>query len=58
MLKCHSLLVLCWTHLFQVSLTQNPVDHETLYIPYHVGLSIGLFIYSNFLSPLGPQAQV
>ena len=38
---------------------QNPVDHGTsLTIACHVGLHVGLFIHSNFLGPLGPQALV
>ena len=39
---------------FEVGLTQNPVDHEKLYIAFHVRLHVGLFIHLDFLGPLGP----
>ena len=43
------------THFFEVGLTQNPVDHETLSISFQLGLYVGLVMHSNFL---GPQALV
>ena len=39
-------------------LTQNPVDHETIFIACHVGLHVGLLIFSNFFGHWGPQALV
>ena len=34
------------------------LDHETISIPCHVGLHVGLFIHSNFVGPVGPQVLV
>ena len=51
-LKSHDHLVLCETHLSEMGSTQNMLDHDTSSIACHVEL----FIHSNFVGPVGPQA--
>lgn len=46
------------THLLEVGLTQNLIDHEISSMACHVGIHVGLFSHSNFLVPLGTQARV
>ena len=48
--KLHGLLVLYWTHLFEVGLMQNLVDHIKLSITCHVGRHIR---FASILMTLG-----
>ena len=49
---CHGFMVFCYIHsLFDVGLTQNPVDHESVSIACHVGLHVGFPIIQTSFVP-------
>ena len=55
-LECENIEDVVCTY-FEVVVTQNLVDHEALSIACHEGLHV-VFIHSNLLGPVGPQALV
>ena len=36
-MKCHGHPIFCYIHLFEMGLTQNPVDHGIVYIAFMLG---------------------